>query len=381
MEENDWLDIKKRIIDKSKELNIDKIGFTTAEPFNELEEILIEHRESGYSSGFEEADIKFRIHPKLSLPQAQSIISTALAYPTTEPLDVESDTNSRGKFCRASWGTDYHIVLNQKLALLEEFIKKIVPAAQTLVMVDTGPLSERAVAKRAGLGWIGKNGCLITPEYGSFVFLGEILTSLPLPPDQPLENLCGQCEKCLNACPMGAIVIDRMFIDCRKCLAYQTLNKGFLTQEIKETIGEQGYIYGCDICQIGCPHNVNIINNWHDDFAPQYPLTNPCLTTLLNMSNKEFKKTFGHMSGSWRGKKPLQRNSILILGKSRNKDHIPLLRELLLLDPRPVIRSAAAWALGQFQLRETNDLLKHALELEENEDVRKVIQNILVKNT
>jgi len=372
-----WQELKKQIIAYSRTIGIDKIGFTGGEPFTEIKEILLEHRKKGFSSGFEEQDINFRIDPSLILPDVRSIISLAVAYPSREPQCSSNTTKARGKFCRASWGQDYHIVLKEKLAKLEQFIKSLVPGAKTLSMVDTGPLSDRSVAARAGLGWLGKNGSLITEEYGSFVYLGELLTNLPLEPDQPVSNKCGSCTKCLEACPMQAIIQEKFTINAQKCLAYQTLTKGHLTNELKEKIAQQKYLYGCDVCQLVCPFNQAKTNDWHAEFQPDYELINPVLEDFCRLSNKDFKKIYGHMSGSWRGKKNLQRNAVLVMGKYRDEENIPLLAELLKNDQRPEIRAAAAWSLGKYGLKPTEDILREQMEKEKDERVLREIKDAL----
>ncbi|NLT95236.1 MAG: tRNA epoxyqueuosine(34) reductase QueG [Clostridia bacterium] len=372
-----WQDIKNQIISYSKDIGIDKIGFTTGEPFWNIEKILREHQSKGYNSGFEEKNLNLRLDPALSLPGVQSIISVALAYPSRLPDCTLDSKKARGLFCRASWGQDYHLVLREKLVKLEQFIKSKEPGAGTLIMVDTGPLSDRAVAYRAGLGWLGKNGSLITEEYGSFVFLGELITTLPLEPDRPVSNQCGQCNRCLKACPMDAIIDDNWTINCQKCLGFQTLNKGCLSDEVKEKIAGQKYIYGCDVCQLVCPFNQDKRNDWHSQFKPDYELINPVLEEIINISNRDFQKKFGFMSGSWRGKKILQRNAILILGKEGNSQDIPLLKNVLANDSRPEIRAAAAWSLGQFKQKEARDILKTQLNIEKEDNVLEEIRKAI----
>ncbi|MGI6225080.1 MAG: tRNA epoxyqueuosine(34) reductase QueG [Peptococcales bacterium] len=373
----DWCSIKMEIIAFSHKIGLDKIGFTSGEPFYEIEEVLREHQEKGFTSGFEEKNIDLRIDPALSFPEVRSIISVALAYPSQEEPSNLDNIKPRGKFCRASWGQDYHLVLQEKLNKLSLFIATLVPWAKTVIMVDTGPLSDRAVAKRAGLGWIGKNNALITEEYGSFVYLGEVLTNLPLEPDQELSNKCGDCTKCISACPMHAIVKDKSYINCQKCLAFQTLTKGHLTPELKEKIARQNYLYGCDVCQLVCPYNQNKQNDWHQEFAPVPELINPVLEDIINISNAEFKNKFGFMSGSWRGKKNLQRNAILILGKAKLDEYIPLLKDIVNNDPRPEIRAAAAWSLGQYSSEKASAILQACLEKEKDEQVLQEIKTAL----
>src|SRR5574342_689592 len=199
--------LKEDIIQYSKEIGIDKIGFTTASTFGELKARLLKQQELGYQSGFEESDIEKRVNPKLLLNGAQSIISIALAYPSKMKLRVTSKKGERrGIFCRASWGEDYHHILRDRLRKLEDFILSKIPEAKVKSMVDTGELSDRAVAQRAGIGWSGKNCSIITPEYGSFVYLGEMITNIPFSPDKPIEDQCGDCNLCIGACPTGALV-------------------------------------------------------------------------------------------------------------------------------------------------------------------------------
>jgi len=379
----DWNKIKSEIIKYSQKINIDKIGITTADPFLEIQCLLREHKEKGYGSGFEEENLELRINPRLSLPTARSIIAIALAYPGYE-LERRKTSATEGeirrKFCRASWGRDYHFVLQERLSKLADFIKQMIPEAETLTMVDTGPLSDRAVAVRAGLGWIGKNSNLITPEFGSFVYLGELLTNLPLPPDKPLENRCTDCSRCITACPMHAIIPGKAIINCQKCLAYQTLTKGFLSDELKEKIAVHPYIYGCDICQLVCPYNKGKVNDIHEEFKPVDELVNPKVEVFFQLSNKEFKEKYGQMSGSWRGKKNLERNAILILGAVKDPKTIPLLKKHLFFDPRPEIRAVAAWSLGKFNYDDTGEILKEGLQKEKDDRVILEIKKALNLN-
>ena len=314
-------DLKQELIEYSKEIGIDKIGFTTAAPFNELRNRLIQQQELNYQSGFEESDIEKRVRPELIFEKPQSIISIALAYPSKlKDAPKSKKGERRGIFCRASWGTDYHFVLREKLQLLEVFIKEKVPEALTKSMVDTGELSDRAVAERAGIGWSGKNTSIITPEFGSYVYLGDMITNLPFEPDQPMEDQCGTCNKCIEVCPTGALVQGGQ-LDSNRCIAYLTQTKGFLPDEFRARIGNR--IYGCDTCQTVCPKNKGIDFHFHEEMEPDPELAKPLLKPLLAISNKDFKTKFGHVSGSWRGKKPIQRNAILALAHFKDETALP----------------------------------------------------------
>lgn len=361
--------LKEKIIQKAKELKIDKIGFASADPFVELRERLVQHRKKGYESGFEEPDLEKRTNPALSLANAKTLIAIALAYPTRLKNAPRSEKGAyRGIFCRASWGEDYHHVLRRKLAALESFIKELVPNAQTKSMVDTGALSDRAVAERAGIGWSGKNTSIITEEFGSWVYLGEMITDLYLPPDQPIEDGCGDCTLCLDACPTGALVGPGQ-LNAQACIAYITQTKGMVTEPYREKIGNR--LYGCDTCQIVCPKNRRKHFDHHEEFQPDSDKVKPLLKPLLFMSNREFKQTYGGMAGSWRGKKPIQRNAIIALAHFRDHSAIPDLIHLLHHDPRPVIRGTSAWALGKIGGDLAKEALQEALKNEEDTNVKR----------
>ncbi|PMC40149.1 tRNA epoxyqueuosine(34) reductase QueG [Bacillus sp. UMB0899] len=364
--------LKKEVIEYSKQIGIDKIGFTTADMFEELKQRLVTQQELGYQSGFEEPDIEKRVNPIKLLPKASSIISIALAYPSkmkNAPRSTKEDR--RGIFCRASWGQDYHDVLRDRLAKLEAFLKEKLPDAQMKSMVDTGELSDRAVAERAGIGWSGKNCSIITPEFGSYVYLGEMITNIPFPPDQPIEDRCGSCTKCLDICPTGALVQGGQ-LDSSKCIAFLTQTKGFLPEQYRTKIGNR--IYGCDTCQTICPVNKGKDFHFHEEMEPDPEIAKPKLKPLLTISNREFKEKFGHISGSWRGKKPLQRNAILALAHYKDTTALDDLVQVMHKDSRPVLRGTAAWAIGKIGEIRMEPELRKALEKEQDDEVKHEIE-------
>lgn len=369
------IQLKEELISYAKEIGIDLIGIASAAPFDTLKERLKTQHANGYQSGFEESDIEKRTEPDKLLPGAKSIISIALAYPSTMKIRPKSgDGEKRGQFCRASWGLDYHHILRRRLRELENFVHDRVPEAQLRSMVDTGELSDRAVAERAGVGWSGKNCAIISPELGSYLYLGEIITNLPLPPDEPIEDLCGSCNKCVEACPTGALVQGGQ-LDSQKCLAYLTQTKGFLSENIREKIGNT--LYGWDTCQLVCPYNKGVDEHRHPEMEPNPDVIRPKLKALLHLSNREFKETYGHLAGSWRGKKPLQRNAIIALGNYKDTGAIHDLIDVLEHDPRPVIRGTAAWSLGKIGGEEVMNVLEALSEREEDEEVLREIDKAL----
>ena len=338
-------ELKQEIIAYSQSIGIDKIGFASVDVFAELKSRLEHQQELGYASGFEKGSPAERTEPAKLMPEAQSIISIALAYPSRmkeAPRSVKGER--RGLFCRASWGKDYHDLLREKLELLAGFIGEKIHAFHYKSMVDTGELSDRAVAERAGIGFSGKNTTLIIPEYGSYVYLGEMITNIPFAPDQPVEDSCGECTKCLDACPTGALVQGGQ-LNAQKCIAFLTQTKDFLPDEYRTKIGNR--LYGCDTCQQVCPKNKYKDFHLHEQMEPDPEVVKPKLIPLLSLSNREFKEKFGPIAGSWRGKKPIQRNAIIALAHYKEESAIPELVRLMQEDPRPVIRGTAAWALGK----------------------------------
>ncbi|MEX1031393.1 MAG: tRNA epoxyqueuosine(34) reductase QueG [Paenibacillaceae bacterium] len=362
-----WTTLKEDLITIAPSLGIDQIGFASADPFLALKDILLRHRELGRESGFEEPDINKRVYPELSLAAPQSIIAIAVAYPSklVDPLKSEPG-DYRGMISRSAWGEDYHHVLKDRLAKLQAYIESRVPNVRAEIMVDTGALSDRAVAERAGIGWVGKNCAVISPEWGSWIYLGEMITNIPFPPDIPVTEDCGDCTLCIDACPTGALVGPGQ-IHASSCISFVTQTKVFVEDKFKEKIGNR--LYGCDTCQVVCPKNKG--KNWthHPELIPEAELVKPLLKPILTMSNKEYKDTFGAGASSWRGRKPIQRNAIIALGHFKDQTAIPVLSQLLLEDPRLEIRATSAWALGRIGGEEARHILEQARESEWHEQV------------
>ncbi|MBN8198892.1 tRNA epoxyqueuosine(34) reductase QueG [Bacillus sp. NTK034] len=363
----DFAQFKQEVIEYSKTIGIDKIGFTAASTFDEMKNRLIRQQELQYQSGFEEPDIKKRVNPGLLMDKPRSIISIAVAYPSKMKVRVVSKRGERrGIFCRASWGKDYHHILRERLQKLERFIQSKIPEALCKSMVDTGELVDRAVAQRAGIGWSGKNCSIITPEFGSYVYLGEMITNLPFEPDIPMEDRCGSCNKCVDVCPTGALIQGGQ-LDAQKCIAFLTQTKGFLAEPYREKLGNR--LYGCDTCQTVCPENKGKDFHLHEEMEPDPEVAKPLLRPLLFISNREFKEKYGPVSGSWRGKKPIQRNAIIALAHYKDETAVEDLIKVMTEDPRPVIRGTAAWALGKIGGEKSLAALEQALQQEKDGEV------------
>ena len=342
------MNIKEEIIKLSKEIGISKIGFTTADNFDYLEKSLRLAVEEGRNSGFEHKNIEERIKPKLSLASAKTIISIAVAYPHKLKQQPQKTAYKRGKFTPNSWGLDYHYVLQDKLDRLAKGIEELTADFEYKGMVDTGALVDTAVARRAGIGFIGKNGLVISKEFGSYMFLGELITNLDIEPDQPVDYDCGDCNRCVTACPTSCLIGDGT-MNAKRCLSFQTQDKGIMDLEFRKKI--KTVIYGCDICQICCPYNKGLDNPLATEIDPE--LAHPELLPFLELSNGQFKEKFGHIAGSWRGKNILQRNAIIALANANDRSAIPKLLEIIDRGQNPIHIATAIWALSQL-VREVN---------------------------
>ena len=336
------MNIKEEIINLAKDIGISKIGFTTADDFDYLEKSLRLAVEEGRNSGFEHKNIEERIKPKLSLASAKTIISIAVAYPHKLKQQPQKTAYKRGKFTPNSWGLDYHYVLQDKLDRLAKGIEELTADFEYKGMVDTGALVDTAVAQRAGIGFIGKNGLVISKEFGSYMFLGELITNLDIEPDQPVDYGCGDCNRCVTACPTSCLIGDGS-MNAKRCLSFQTQDKGVMDLEFRKKI--KTVIYGCDICQICCPYNKGLDNPLATEIDPD--LSHPELLPFLELSNGQLKEKFGHVAGSWRGKNILQRNAIIALANANDRSAIPKMLEIIDKGQNPIHVATAIWALGQ----------------------------------
>ncbi|WP_419871298.1 tRNA epoxyqueuosine(34) reductase QueG [Candidatus Pristimantibacillus sp. PTI5] len=370
-----WEKLKKEMKEAAQSLGIDKIGIASADPFVSLKQILLNHRELGRESGFEEPDIEKRTNPSLLFDNPQSIIAIAVAYPAKLKDPPKSEPGARrGIMSRSAWGDDYHKVLRDRLAKLEAWLRERVPELRAESMVDTGALSDRAVAERAGIGWSAKNCSIISPELGSWIYLGEMITNLPFAPDEPVTESCGSCTKCIDACPTDALVGPGQ-LNSSRCISFVTQTKGMLSDEFMRKIGNR--LYGCDTCQTVCP--VNRGKNWthHQELQPDMELVKPLLVPLLTVGNKEFQARYGRTSSAWRGKKPIQRNAVIALGNFKEASAVPDLIRVLEQDTRPVLRGTAAWSLARIGGEQARSALLAAADKESDEEARQAIANAL----
>ncbi|MGO4180583.1 tRNA epoxyqueuosine(34) reductase QueG [Paenibacillus sp. TAF43_2] len=372
-----WAKLKEEMIAAAPSLGIDKIGIASANPFTSLKQILLRHRELGRESGFEEPDIEKRTNPALLFENPQSIIAIAIAYPSKLKDPPKSEPGARrGIMSRSAWGEDYHKVLRDRLAKLEAWLRERMPDLRVESMVDTGALSDRAVAERAGIGWSAKNCAIISPELGSWIYLGEMITNVPFEPDEPITESCGSCTKCIDACPTDALVGPGQ-LNSSRCISFVTQTKGMISDEFMRKIGNR--LYGCDTCQTVCP--INRGKNWthQPELQPDMELVKPLLVPLLTIGNKEFQARYGRTSSAWRGKKPIQRNAVIALGNFKEASAVPDLIRVLEQDPRPVLRGTAAWSLARIGGEQAKSALLGASVKETDEEALQAIANAIAQ--
>ena len=274
---------------KAQELGFAGLGVARAESLTEEGRKLQDWLSRGFHAtmGWMEANIEKRVDPRLVLPEAKSVISLAMNYYVAVP---HRDDRSVGKISRYAWGDDYHDVLISRIQSLVECIKSLRPDVKAKVYVDTGPVMDKAWAVRAGVGWLGKHTNVITKEYGSWIFLGEILLNLELEYDQPIGDFCGSCRACIDACPTGAIV-DEYLLDSNRCISYLTIeHRGEFSGELASKF--ENWIYGCDICQDVCPWNRFQQPTSEAGFFPRPGNVAPKLGELAKMISSEFSRRF-----------------------------------------------------------------------------------------
>ncbi len=266
-----------------------KIGIASIDNQDRAVEHLQQWLDSGYQANMKWMDNSKRFDIDKCMPEIKSVICLALNYYTPHQ---HSQQPSDGKISRYGWGRDYHKVMQKKLKALSRWLEEQGEEIKTKYYVDTGPIQDKVWAQRAGIGWIAKNSNVITREYGSWVFLGEILTNLPLKADKPHTNHCGTCTRCLDACPTQAIV-KPFVVDANRCIAYHTIENR--AEELPEEIGAKlnGWVAGCDICQDVCPWNQRFAQETDvTDFQPYPENINPKLTDLAQITQQEWDKRF-----------------------------------------------------------------------------------------
>ena len=339
-------ELYKGIKTEAARLGFNHMGVAPIHPVPHYQEF-INWVEAGHHAGMtylaRQDTLKKRADPRQILEGCQRIICLAMPYkPPQAPLD--ECPPGRGRISNYAATQDYHQVIWAKLSQLEAFIQANTPEeAQIKSYVDTGPILERSYAAAAGIGIAGKNSCLLIQGTGSYFFLAEILTDLELPVDKPFtRDLCGTCRRCIDACPTGCIRDDHT-IDARRCISYLTIeNKAEIPDNLKGQVGD--WLFGCDVCQIVCPHNAwtpeqNIVLN--ERLLPEHI----DLLGLLSFDEKSFAAKFGQTPLSRAKRRGLLRNAAVILGNQRVNQALPVLQQALEREEDPAIQDACRWAI------------------------------------
>jgi epoxyqueuosine reductase len=343
-------EVKTQLVDLAHDLGFDSCRVAACSPPAHVEQFgewldQGAHGEMGYLARGEEK----RREPQKILPGAKSIIVLALNYFHSEPewrLAQAEKPGLRGRIARYAWGDDYHELIDARLRKLDNFLREF--GGTQKCYVDTGPVLERDYAATAGIGWHGKSTMLIDEKLGTWFFLAEILTTLELPADAPARDRCGTCERCIKACPTGAITAPHK-LDARLCISYLTIElKSSIPLELRTVIGDR--IFGCDDCLDACPWNRFAKVSRESAFAAQRSTTAFSLRDYLALNDAEFRNLFRNSPIKRIKRRGFLRNVCVALGNVGTGDDLPAL-ERAALDAEPLIAEHARWAIQQIQQR------------------------------
>ncbi|MGH7546314.1 MAG: tRNA epoxyqueuosine(34) reductase QueG [Gemmatimonadota bacterium] len=367
------MNLTARLKQRAEHLGFDLVGVTSADPpphADHYREWLARGYGGEMSYLAREDAVRRRVEPRGVLPNARSVLAVALNYHLDD--DGPVDDPARAVFARYARGDDYHAVFEEKLGALAAFLEE--SGGRAKCYVDYGPVLERDLAQRAGLGWIGKNTVLIHPEIGSYLFLGEIFTDLALEPDPPFTaDRCGTCTRCIEACPTGAIRGPRE-LDARLCISYLTIElHGPIPRELRALIGNR--VFGCDICQEVCPWNRYVPETSEERFKPR-EVPGPELVELMGLTEEAFERRFAGSAITRAKRGGLLRNVAVALGNWGSDEAVPALRRAL-DDADPLVRGHAAWALGRIGAAEAWGALALRLRVENDDWVQEELAEAL----
>ena len=348
--------------DSALQAGFDLVRITSAEEFTSDRKEALDRIKDGLMDGlpwYTEERVHRGTSPETLLPGARSIICLALNYFPQKVSSEEESANGGGlgKIARYARGKDYHRLMKRRMRKLTlELEEKLGKRFSARWYVDDGPMLDRSTAARAGIGWFGKNSNLLTPQLGSWVFLGQIITDLELEPDPALRKSCGSCVRCIDACPTGAIIAPYV-VDNSKCISYLTIeNRGPIPVELRPKMLD--WVFGCDICQEVCPVNRKQQPTGEPALSRQ-DMTAVDLIEILELSEEAFIERFGGTPVKRAKRNGLQRNACVALGNLKSVAAVPALGRVL-RENEPLVRSHAAWALGEIGGAKAVNLLEEA---------------------
>ncbi|MDE2571603.1 MAG: tRNA epoxyqueuosine(34) reductase QueG [bacterium] len=374
MDSQSLSELRRRLDDEAARCGMDRVRVAAAEADAVTRVRLAAAFERGDFAtwGFDAQRALAASDPQSILPGARAVICVAVGY-DTQPGDRRPPLS--GRVSRYAWSRDYHRTLRDALSRLERLLE---PYGRARAVCDTAPIAERAFAARSGLGWIGKHTGLIVPGLGAEVFLGEIVTDIPLAPDAPVKKQCGACRRCLDVCPTGALRGDYT-IDATRCIADLNQRVDPIPHPLRPLIGD--WLWGCDLCTVACPPSRYAPKLERAAFAPAPGLTHyPDLVALLRLHAGEFKRRYRGTAMGWRGAAVLRRNAAVCLGNQLDRAAVPALEQALREDPHPMVRGHVAWALGRIGSPRAIAALAARLETENAPDVRGEITIALGRN-
>ena len=370
---------KRQVKEYARELGFDLVGVASCEGFYDHQAVTLERMGAGLMDGlpwYTEPRVRRGCNPEELLPGARSIITVGMSYYVADEGGTTEAASPRGKVARYSWGNDYHVVMKERLRdLVEGLSERLGTPIKARWYVDDGPMLDRAVAQRGGIGWFGKNTNILTPSHGSWVFLGQVITDLELEPDPPLKKTCGSCVRCIDACPTGAIVAPYV-IDNSLCISYLTIeNRGAIPRHLRPLMHD--WVFGCDICQDVCPVNVKAAYSEEQAFK-EVRFTSLELLDLLEMTEDEFRERFRGSPIKRAKRVGLQRNACVALGNAADRDAIPALARAL-QEGEDLVRGHAAWALGRLGGGEATEALHAAVVRESDPAVLEELEAALAE--
>jgi epoxyqueuosine reductase len=349
--------------ERARAAGFDLVGVTTAEPLEEGGERLREWQEAGMAAdmGYMHRPADLLSDPRKLQSSAKSVVSLGVSY---YPGDHPENAGGGGRVARYAWGRDYHEVIKERLfRLRQELEEELGVRIKARGFTDAVPLLERSAAQHAGLGFFGRNSCLINGDMGSYFFIADLIVDLDLEPDAPGTGTCGRCTRCMDHCPTGAIKAPGV-VDARLCISYLTIeNRGEIPRNLRPLVGN--WAFGCDVCQEVCPYNKRKAtkSRW-PEFSEEVG-AGPYLEieeVLRLRTDEEFERCFAGTPLTRPGRAGLLRNCCVAAGNMKREMAVPVLIECLREDASPLVRGHAAWALGEIGGAEA--VLREAAEVE-----------------